>query len=75
VVARTKKCDRCRYCVQTDKTGKRPLANLPVSYSGRELHLCPYFPGYNYCWTALSDDLVDDMIAMMGFMDWLFEGA
>ncbi len=75
IVARTKKCDGCRYCVQTDKTGKRPLANLPVSYNGRELRLCPYFPGYNYCWTALSDGLVDDMIAMLGFMDVLFDGA
>ena len=75
VVARTKKCDGCRYCVQTDKTGKRPLANLPVSYNGRELRLCPYFPGYSYCWTALSDGLVDDMITMLGFMDVLFEGT
>ena len=74
IVTRTKKCDGCRYCVQTDKTGKRPLANLPVSYNGRELRLCPYFPGYRYCWTALSDGLVDDMIAMLGFMDVLFEG-
>jgi hypothetical protein len=75
VVARTKKCDGCRFCVQTDKTGKRPLANLPVSYGDKELRLCPYFPGYRYCWTALSDGLVDDMIAMLGFMDLLFDGA
>jgi hypothetical protein len=75
VVARTKRCDGCRYCVQTDKTGKRPLATVPVRYGDRELRLCPYFPGYRYCWTALSDGLVDDMIAMLGAMDRLFDGA
>ena len=74
VVARTKQCDGCRYCVQTDKTGKRPLAALPVSYGGKELRLCPYFPGYRFCWTVLSDGLVDDLIAMLGFMDLLFDG-
>ena len=73
VVARTKRYDGCRLCVQTDKTGKRPLANLPVRYGEKELRLCPYFPGYNYCWTALSDALVDDMIAMLRFMDGLFD--
>jgi len=75
VFARTKRCDGCRYCVQTDKTGKRPLANMQVSLDGKELRLCPYFPGYTYCWTGLSDDLVDDMIAMLGSMDLLFDGA
>jgi hypothetical protein len=75
VVARTKQCDGCRYCVQTDKTGKRPLARITVSYDERELRLCPYFPGYRFCWTSLSDGLVDDMIAMLGFMDRLFDVA
>ncbi len=75
VVARTKKCDQCRYCVQTDKTGKRPLAAQLVNYQGKEVNLCPYFPGYNYCEPELSDDQVDDMIAMLGAMDRLFDGV
>lgn len=75
VVARTKKCDACRYCVQTDKTGQRPLATQLVNYQGKEVSLCPYFPGYNYCEPELSDDHVDDMIAMLGAMDRLFDGA
>lgn len=73
VVKRTKKCDKCRYCVQTDKTGKRPLATQLVNYQGREVSLCPYFPGYNYCEPELSDDHVDDMIEMLGAMDRLFD--
>jgi hypothetical protein len=74
VVATTKQCDGCRYCVQTDKTGKRPLAKMPVSHGGRTYNLCPYFPGYRYCWTSLSEGLVDNMIALLDFMDRLFDG-
>ena len=75
VATHTKKCDGCRYCVQTDKTGKRPLAKVSVRYNESELQLCPYFPGYRYCWTTLSDDLVDYIIAMLEFMDRLFDGG
>ena len=75
VMSRTKKCDGCRYCVQTDKTGKRALANIPVDYGGKTQRLCPYFPGYRYCWPELSDELVDDMVAMLGAMDRLFDGS
>jgi hypothetical protein len=73
VVATTKQCDGCRYCVQTDKTGKRPLAKMSVSHGGQDYSLCPYIPGYRYCWTGLTGDLVDNMIAMMDFMDSLFD--
>lgn len=69
VVERTKKCDGCRYCVQTDKTGARPLAAIPVSYRQEEIRLCPHFPGYSYCWSTLTDELVDQMIALLAFMD------
>lgn len=32
VVDRTKKCDGCRYCVQTDKTGSRPLVYIQITH-------------------------------------------
>jgi len=73
VAMRTKACDGCRYCVQTDKTGKRPLANIRVAHDGRTLRLCPYYPGYSYCWSQLSDEIVDDMIAMLEAMNRLFD--
>lgn len=69
VVKRTKKCDLCRYCVQTDKTGSRPLAHTMVAFEGESYHLCNYYPGYNYCWTSIDDDLVDILIKMLTFMD------
>ena len=69
VTERTKKCDTCKYCVQTDKTGTRPLAYIPVEYENVQYHLCTYFPGYNYCWNSIDDDLAEQLIHMLSFMD------
>ncbi len=65
----TKRCDGCRYCVQTDKTGTRPLAAIPINHEGEMLRLCPYFPGCWFCWTKIDDALADTLIAMLTFMD------
>jgi hypothetical protein len=69
VVQQTTKCWNCRYCVQTDKTGSRPMAYLPVCHEQKEYNLCTYFPGYSYCWTGIDDDLADQLIEMLSFMD------
>ena len=69
IVSRTKKCDNCGYCVQTDKTGARPKAYTPVKHAGIAYNLCTYYPGYNYCWSRLDDDIVDKLIDMLSFMD------
>ena len=69
VVDQTKKCDGCKYCVQTDKTGSRPLANTTISWEGKEYKLCHLFPGYRYNWSSVDDDLVEKLIKMLSFMD------
>ena len=69
VIAKTKKCDNCRYCVQTDKTGTRPLAAINVCHENKNYSLCPYFPGFSYCWTAIDDTLADRLLSMLLFMD------
>jgi len=69
IVDRTTKCWGCRFCVQTDKTGKRPLANIPIEYDSTEYTLCTYFPGYSYCWSHIDDELADRLIEMLSFMD------
>ncbi|NLO47184.1 MAG: hypothetical protein GX111_02505 [Clostridiales bacterium] len=69
IVERTKKCDGCRYCIQTDKTGKRPLACIPITHKQTTYKLCPYFPGYNYSWTHIDDNLVDKIVEFLAFMD------
>jgi hypothetical protein len=55
--------------VQTDKTGKRPLAYVTVNHGQADYNLCTYYPGYNYCWTSIDDALADQLIDMLYFMD------
>ena len=74
IVNRTKKCDGCRYCVQTDKTGSRPYAFITVEYEQKKLNLCPYFPGYNYSWNSINDDLAEQIIDFLSFMDKFING-
>lgn len=69
VVQHTKRCDGCGYCVQTDKTGKRPPACIPVAYEQTDYKLCPYFPGYTFCWSSVDEPLADQIIAFLAFMD------
>jgi hypothetical protein len=69
VVAQTKKCDGCNYCIQTDKTKSRPKAYMTIEFEEKKYNLCSYFPGYTYCWTSINDELVDQLIIMLSFMD------
>lgn len=66
---RTKKCNGCRYCVQADRTGQRPLAGIPVEYGTETVSLCPYFPGYSFCWTKIDEALAEQIVRLLDFMD------
>lgn len=68
IISSTKKCDGCRYCVQTDKTGKRPFAYVPVD----NYMLCPLFAGFQYRWKSLDDKTVRGMIDMLAYIDEIF---
>lgn len=69
VFARAKKCDMCKYCVNTDITGSHPLSNTKVNFEDKEYKLCNLFPGYYFCWTSIDDSLADILIKMLSFMD------
>lgn len=69
VVGHTKQCDRCGYCVQTDKTGNRPFAHTAIRFEGEDYQLCNYYPGYTYSWNSIDDRLADRLISMLSFMD------
>jgi len=69
IIKQTTKCWDCRFCVQTDKTGLRPLAYTIIEHKKIEYKLCEYFPGYSYCWTSITPDLADQIIEMLSFMD------
>jgi len=69
VFERTKKCDLCKYCIQIDKTGKRPLANTEIDFDNNKYQLCNYYPGFSYAWSHLDDELVEMIIKMLSFID------
>lgn len=69
VVEQTKKCNMCKYCVQTDKTGTRPLAHTAICFEGKDYRLCNYYPGYTYSWSSIDDRLAGMLIKMLSFMD------
>jgi hypothetical protein len=69
VISQTKKRDKCRYCVQTDKTNTRPLAFVKVNIDQKDYNLCTYFPGYAYSWTYINNELVEQLIDMLVLMD------
>lgn len=69
ILLHNKKCDNCRYCVQTDKTGKRPLAFFIIE----KKPLCPLYPGFMYRWKSLDDATVNGIIEMLEFIDYAFK--
>ena len=69
VAERNKQCDACGYCVQTDKTGKRPKAFVSIGHEGKKYAMCTYFQGARFCFTSLTDALVDRIIGFLAFMD------
>jgi len=69
IMAHTKECNGCRYCVQVDKSGKRPLACTEVLYNQDKYNLCPLFPGGSYKWQSINNELVDRLIEILTFMD------
>ncbi|MCL2362196.1 MAG: hypothetical protein FWC73_10340 [Defluviitaleaceae bacterium] len=66
------KCWNCKYCIQTDKTGKRPMAYIPTVYEEKSHNLCTYYPGYGFRWTNLDDSLAEELMEMLAFMDGLW---
>jgi hypothetical protein len=72
-IQHTKKCDDCRYCTQTDKSGKRKQIYITVSYEG-EYKLCPLYPGFTFSFTKLDDLLVTNLIAFLDFMEGVIHG-
>ncbi len=61
LAANTKTCDGCRYCVQTDKTGTRPLAAVSVNGHNK----CPYFPSFSLNWRSLSAELAQNILSVL----------
>lgn len=72
VVNQNPKCSNCRYCVQTDKSGARPLACIQVEHGSNKYALCPRFPGFHFTWDEIDDEIVGNMIAYLRFIEDAF---
>lgn len=69
IAQNTKTCDGCRYCVQTDKTGERPLAAIKVLGKPK----CPMFPGFSFNWRALPPELSEGMLSVLDAVEALLK--
>ncbi len=56
VFNRTKICDGCGYCTQTDKTGKRPRLARKLKLNGDTRLKCPLFP--SLVWGNPSESMI-----------------
>jgi len=65
VTGTSKKCDGCRYCVQTDKTRTRPFRFIRVD----EFNICPLFCGFQYTWKSLTLEITGNIIILLKFID------
>lgn len=58
ILSRTKSCDNCHYCIQTDKSGKRPIAAIGTANGAK----CPLFPGFGFIWYELDEELCEKLL-------------
>ncbi|MFR1758997.1 MAG: hypothetical protein ACLSX2_04810 [Christensenellaceae bacterium] len=69
VCATAKKCDGCGYCVQTDQTGRRPKAVIPVEHGGKRYPICPMMCGFQFFCHSLDQERVGHIIGLLRFAD------
>jgi hypothetical protein len=56
---RTKVCDNCGYCTQTDKSGRRQKLTLPLKYPDGIMLKCPLWPWFS--WSKLDGETIAKM--------------
>ena len=64
---RTKVCDNCGYCTQTDKSGKRSKLALPLKYPDGVLLKCPLWPWFT--WNDPDQDTIAKMKKLFLFAE------
>lgn len=68
-LSHTKTCDGCRYCVQTDKSGMRPLRAILIN----ETPKCPLYPSFSYQFDTLNADTANMILLLFKCMEAIFE--
>ncbi len=64
---RTKVCDNCGYCTQTDKSGQRKKLALPLKYPDGEMLKCPLWPWFT--WSELDGETISKMERLFLFAE------
>ncbi len=64
---RTKVCDNCGYCTQTDKSGQRKKLALPLKYPDGMMLKCPLWPWFT--WNELDKDIIERMKKLFLFAE------
>ena len=67
VFNRTKTCDGCGYCIQTDKTGKRPRLTMLLELNGDKKPKCPLFPSFT--WDSISKEMISKVKKLLEFSE------
>jgi hypothetical protein len=65
--SRLKNCDRCGYCTQMDKTGKRTPLVLDLEYNGTKASKCPLFP--NMTWRYIDKKEIENIKGLFEFAE------
>ena len=69
---RTKRCNRCGYCTQTDKTGKRKPLTITVEHDGDRAGLCPLYPEWYFRSFAVDESTEKLVRTMMDGVDPIY---
>lgn len=64
---RTKVCDNCGYCTQTDKSGHRQKLALPLKYPDGEMLKCPLWPWFS--WNEPDGETISKMEKLFLFAE------
>ncbi len=67
VFNKTKTCDGCGYCVQTDKTGKRPKLAQCLELNGVKKPKCPLFPSFG--WDNVNMKMISKVKKLFDFAE------
>ena len=67
VFNKTKTCDGCGYCVQTDKTGKRPKLTQRLEFNGVKKPKCPLFP--SFVWNDINRKMISKVKKLFDFAE------
>jgi hypothetical protein len=70
VLSRTKNCDGCGYCTQTDKTGKRKPLTVGLEHKGEAFNKCPLYPALS--WNSLDEKAISEIKKLYAFAEDTF---